>query len=221
MRKIVLLHTVRSVYETFEHSLREYLPFEVEIHNMVDEFLANGPALNNGTFTKNDYTRLVYDMLSAQSAHPDVIVVTCSSLTPYVTQLRSIISTPIIAIDDEMCRQAVSLGSDICVLATAESTVKPTVSKITEEAQKAGKDVNISSYCAPDAIVALKKGDIETHDRLLLELAKSKVKDFDVVVLSQASMAAMRENIEKEVSVQTLSSPLMCMKAVKEFLEDM
>ncbi len=219
MKKIVLLHTVRSVYETFESSLRSYLPFEVELHNIVDEYLANSPALHGGEFSKKDYQRLLYDMLSAQMADPDLIVVTCSSLTPYVATLRTIIETPIIAIDDEMCREAVKRGSSICVLATAESTVKPTVSKIESEGRAAGKEISISSFCEPRAIVALKRGDRKTHDELLLALAKEHAKNFDVIVLSQASMALMSDTIEQTLSTVTLSSPSLCMKAIQDFLE--
>lgn len=52
MRRIALVHTVKSVYDTFEGQLREALGDgfgELKIHNLMDDFLANDPA-DTGVF---------------------------------------------------------------------------------------------------------------------------------------------------------------------------
>ena len=43
MKSIALIHTVKSVASGFDDSLRNYLGYEVKIHNLWDDFLANNP----------------------------------------------------------------------------------------------------------------------------------------------------------------------------------
>ena len=43
MKSIALIHTVKSGAAGFDDSLRNYLGYEVKIHNLWDDFLANNP----------------------------------------------------------------------------------------------------------------------------------------------------------------------------------
>ncbi|MGN1189489.1 MAG: hypothetical protein ACI4SL_03740, partial [Candidatus Ornithospirochaeta sp.] len=72
------------------------------------------------------------------------------------------------------------------------------------------------SSLRPDAMDALKSGDVKEHDRILAEEAL-KYKDVDVVVLAQASMASAKESVEKEGSWTVLTSPESCIAEVKAF----
>ena len=98
---------------------------DIKVYNIVDEFLVADP-IERGFFTIENRMRLMHDLQSAQLTGSDLIVVTCSTLTPHVVAARPFFSTPIIAVDDAMCTLAVKEGSNIMVLATAESTVGPT-----------------------------------------------------------------------------------------------
>ncbi len=218
MKHIIIIHTVKSVYETFPVDLKNALGSDVLIDNIVDEVLANDPARRGGEFTASSLKRLYMLMMSAEEAAPDLIVVTCSTLSPYIDRLREFISVPVMAIDDAMCSQAAESGKRICVLATAQSALPPAVDKTKTFAGKLGKEVTIDGFCNPDAIAALKNGDRETHDRLLLELS-DKGKGYDVIVLAQASMALMREEVESFTGVKTLSSPQTCIAAVSKAME--
>jgi len=219
MKKIMLLHTVKSVFETFGPELSKVLGPEVIIDNMLDTFLADDPARHNGEFSTANKLRLVHDLESAQLAEPDAIVVTCSSLSPYLPSLRPFFSTPILSIDDAMCRNALDRGRKISVLATAASALSPALWKLKMMAQERGVDLDLQSFCNPDAIAALKAGDKGTHDRLLLEMADKVSKDADSIVLAQASMADMREQVEKRTGICTLASPELCYQEVRDFLK--
>jgi Asp/Glu/hydantoin racemase len=218
MKRIVLLHTVKSVYETFGDDLRKLLGPDVIINNILDDFLADDAARRGGVFTTNNKLRLMHDLENAQMASPDVIVVTCSTLSPYIPDLRQFFTTPIISIDDALCRDAVHFGKKIAVLATAQSALQPVIDKIRNEARRQGNDVVISGACDPDAIAALKAGDRKTHDMLLLKLA-SRVTDADIIVLSQASMALMQNQVEALTGIKTISSPSLCQLEVKDWFD--
>jgi Asp/Glu/hydantoin racemase len=211
MKRIVLIHTVKSVYETFEKDLREVIG-DIKVYNMLDDFLV-ADSIERGVFSVGNRMRLMHDLQSAQLTGSDLIVVTCSTLTPHVVAARPFFTTPIIAIDDAMCTLAVAQGNKITVLATAESTVTPTLKKLEEEAALQNKEVFLSSLCCPEALVDLKAGQKEKHDKLVLDMAR-QVKDSDTIVLAQASMAHLQALVQTQTKIVTLSSPLLCIQEI-------
>lgn len=221
MKKVMLLHTVKSVFETFGPELSAVLGTDVIIDNMLDTFLADDPARHGGVFSTENKLRLVHDLESAQLADPDVIVVTCSSLSPYIPALRPFFKVPIIAVDDAMCNAALDKGNKIAVLATAASALEPALWKLNKFATERGVKADLQSFCNPDAIAALKKGDRSTHDRLLLEMAEKVDTNCNAIVLAQASMAQMKDEVEKLTKISTFASPALCQAEVKRFLESL
>ena len=217
MKSIALLHTVQSVADSFGKNLQDYLSKEVVIRNLWDDYLANNPQ-EVGEFTKNNRTRLFMDMKSLEMTEPDLIAVTCSTLTPVVEMIRPFIKVPVIAIDDAMGKKAAKEGSNILVMATAESTLEPTVSKIQREADAMSKSVVIRKLAVTEAFGALKAMEMERHDQILKEAAKD-IKGYDCIVLAQASMAHLESAIAEITGCQVLSSPGLCMKEIKDTLE--
>lgn len=219
MKKIALIHTVKPVVVSFDQQLREFLNEKVEIYNLWDSFLADNPN-EIGTFTINNRNRLYNDIRSAEMTDCDVIVVTCSTLTPTVGLIRPFIEKPLIAIDDAMGRKAVQMGTKIMAYASAASTEGPMQAKLQEEAGRAGKTISVDFRSNKEAFLAMKQMDMETHDRILLKGAKD-IKGYDVIVLTQASMAHLTEQISKITGIPTLSSPKLCMQEVKDTLNQL
>ncbi|MGI5174353.1 aspartate/glutamate racemase family protein [Treponema sp. OMZ 840] len=217
MKKIMLLHTVKTVYESFGAQLKELVKEDIILNNILDDFLADDPARNEGVFSKNNRLRLHKDLESAQLAEPDLIVVTCSTLSPYIPELRTYFTTPIMAIDDAMCEEALKKGDTVAVLATAVSAVTPIVQKLESMGQMQGRNLKVVSYCNPEAIAALKSGDKKTHDTLVLEMAQ-KVKNADVIVFAQASTAHMADQIIAVTGIPALASPRLCQQKIADFL---
>lgn len=215
MKRITLLHTVKSIYNSFPKMLEDAFGEKLEITNIVDEILISNTQ-KKGSFTQWNMDRLLSDMKVAEEEDSDVLVVTCSSLSPYAIELSSKLNKKVITIDNAMCRMAAEQGSRILVLATASTTVDPTVNKIHQELAKLGKSAEVVSSLRTDAMDALKKGDVETHDRILSEEA-SKFQGCDLVVLAQASMATAKEKVSKLKNWTVLTSPESCISEVKEF----
>lgn len=219
MKTIALIHTVKSVAVNFDKEIHDDLSEPVKIYNLLDDFLALHPN-EVGVFTPQNKARFYNDLQNAQWTGADLIVVTCSSLTPMVEELRPLFPIPIMAMDDAMGEKAVEVGRRIFVLATAESTVKPTKAKLTKEALKIGKSINVESKVIKEAFLALKNQEMERHDALVLEVAKD-IKEVDVIVLAQASMAHLEEQIARETGIVVLSSPKLCLTALKKKLIDL
>ena len=219
MKRVACIHTVYSVISDFTGQLRAALGDDVKIHTLYDDFLATDPA-DTGKFSAINHQRLRLDMQAQALTGADMIVVSCSTLSPSVRLLRPEFNVPVVAIDDAMVREAVQKGCRIGLLATANSTVKPSHSALLSAAQAAGKDVDIQIICDEDAIRALKSGDKATHDRMVLEMA-GRFKDRDVIVLAQASIAHMEQKVQEATGIPTLSSPSRCVAEIKGILEAM
>ena len=110
--------------DTFEAKLRAGVSQDIKVYNMLDEFLAKNPN-EIGEFTIENRNRLLNDVKTAEMTGADVIVTTCSTLTPVIEMIRPFIKAPVIAIDDAMAKKCVTFGPKVLVMATAESTIEP------------------------------------------------------------------------------------------------
>ena len=221
MKRIACIDTVYSVIDSFNQQLREGIPGDSLIHTMYDDFLATDPAPGqSGKFTPINHQRLRLDMQAQALTGADIIVVTCSTLSPSVRLLRGEFNVPVVAIDDAMVNEAVAIGTKIGLMATAKSTVEPSTSAIRAAAEAAGKEIDLKVLYNEDAILALKSGDPATHDRLVLEMA-DQLKDRDVIVLAQASNAYMEQAVAERSGVKTLSSPSRCIAQLRKMMEEL
>jgi len=218
MRRVAIIYTVRPVLETFTQQLSALLPFEVTYHHLYDDFLASDPQ-EKGKFTPQNLNRLFNDLKNCELTGAELIITTCSTLTPAIQSLRPFFSTPIVAIDDAMCMEAVKRGPAVTVLATARSTIKPTVSHIQEYAAVAGVPVTLTSSDDEIAYEAMKRGDLATHDQRVLERVRN-IEGSDVIVLAQASMAHLAVQCEEIAGIPVLASTPLCLASVAAMLRE-
>lgn len=217
MKSIALIHTVKTVASSFDQTLKDYVGEEVKVHNLWDDFLANNPN-EVGEFTIENRNRLFNDIKAAEMTGADMIVVTCSTLTPTVNLIRPFIKVPLIAIDDAMGRKAVTYGDKILVLASAGSTEIPMRDKLNAEAAALGRTVEIDFIANAEAFRAMKAVQMDVHDAIFLKMAE-EFTGYDCIVLAQASMAHLDKQIEAICKIPVLSSPTLCLEQVKETLK--
>ena len=84
------------------------------------------------------------------------------------------------------------------------------------ELDRIGKKAVLNSSLRTDAMDALKRDDVNEHNRILSEEA-GKYLDADIVVLAQASMAPAKESVERIKDWVVLTSPESCVEEVKAF----
>ena len=218
MKQVALVHTVRPVLESFPTLLRQTVETELKMYNLLDEFLASNPA-EIGYFSIANRNRLFNDIKSAELTGADIIVVTCSTLTPTVEMIRPFVSVPIVAIDDAMTEEAVRIAKKIKVVATAMSTLEPTIAKLNKEAQKIGAEITVDAEDNLPAYTAMRSTDMATHDRLVLKMIEEST-GYDAIVLAQASMAHLQEQAQAIAGVPVLASPTLCCLQVKRLLQE-
>ena len=216
-KMLVLIHTLPLVLSVFDRLGAELLPEVTRMH-LLDEPLLER-VKQRGHLAAEDSERLRQHAALAEEIGAGAVLVTCSTISPSVADMRSMVSIPVLTIDEAMIEQAVSAGPNIGVVATAATTLEPTRQMLLTRAQEAGKDIRVKLVLVEEALPALVQGDAATHDRLVKESVLAIMPQVEVVVLAQASMARVLDTIaEGGRTVPVLSSPHLALGRVKTVL---
>ena len=215
-KKIVLLQTSMVSFTVFNQLFLEIIP-EAELSNLIDEDLL--ATLNiNKRITESIIQRICMYAVFAEANGADLIFSQCSSTRKAIVCARKMVKIPVVMVDDGMTEKAVSIGSNIGVVATAAATLEPTGIDLNEVAYKTGKKIIIKNYLADGALdILMKERNQKKHDQLVLELINSASKENDVVILAQGSMITL-EPILKKTRVPVLTSPRLGVEYVRNAL---
>ena len=216
-QQVVFIHTVQPLLPVFAQLGAELLP-GVKLHHILDEPLIER-VRRRGVLAPEDAARVAAHVEAAAHIGADAVLITCSTISPCVDDVRPTAPLPVLKIDEAMIAEAVRLGYKIGVAATAATTLEPTRSLLEEAAARAGKAIEVELVFVDAALPALLAGDAATHDRLLKAEVLALAERSDVVVLAQASMARVLAVIpEAARPVPILSSPHLALAQVRGLL---
>ena len=214
MKRIILIHTVRPMYLTFEERVRKALKSEVRIDNILDTCFANNMDKNNNR------NRLLATVKCAEMANPDVIAVICSTLSLYIKEIEPFASVPLIGIDDRLGDEAFKYGDRIMVLASAQSPVEPVTRLLQRAAARLGRNnAVVDSIFDERGFYAMAKGDMETHDKVMIEVGKT-IKGYDAIVLAQGSAEGIAEPLMAATGLPVATAPKLCIQNIQEIIDD-
>ena len=201
-----LIHTSATLVPVFQQLCNEYLP-GVQVFNIVDDSLIKN-VIKCGELRPDNARRVVNYVGSAEAAGADYIMVTCSSIGAAVEASAALTKVPVLRVDQPMADQAVQTGKRIGVIATLPTTLGPTSDLVRRRAAAAGKEIELTSVLCEGAFDALMSGDAATHDAMVAGALKDLVKQVDVVLLAQASMARVVDTLDQaDKQVPILASP--------------
>jgi len=198
--------------------MSESMP-DIPNFHIVDDSLIQD-LLQAEKFTPSILKRLSAQISMAKEAGADVIMVTCSSIAPGVDFAKKLVDIPVMKIDEPMAELSVESANTIGVLATAKTTLVPSVDLINQVAKKKGKPVKVKSKLISEAFDFFLQGDMENHDRLVRKAGLELAQQSDVLVLAQASMSHLAAEIEKASGTKTLTSPQIAMDALKKMVNE-
>ncbi len=214
-RKLALLHTSPVLAPLFSALCAQWLP-EVQIFHAVDESLIKN-TIQAGRLNKTTVRRLVTLIGSALEGGADGVLVTCSSVGPAVDIAQQLFDAPVLRVDAPMARAAVRQGRRIGVLATLRTTLEPTSALVRSAALEANRQVDVIECLCEGAFEAVLSGDTATHDRLVSAALTERMREVDVIVLAQASMARVVAALPAgAVQAPVLSSPESGVRQVRE-----
>lgn len=216
---LALIHTSPTLTPLFRNLCAAEMP-DVEVFHMVDESLIQD-TIRAGRLRGVTIRRLIGQIASAEAAGADAVMVTCSSIGPGVSVAQALFDFPVIRIDEAMAEEAVKRGRRIGVAATLRTTLEPTIELLKAKAAQNGRAIDVVESLSDGAFEAVLSGDVTTHDRILVERLVQDLHDVDLIVLAQASMARVVDEMPTGVlQVPVLSSPELAVRRAKEILRN-
>ena len=214
--KVAFIHTSHVLIPTFAGLAKEFLP-SAEIFHMTDESLIRN-TISAQRLTPVTTRRLSAMIGSAHEGGATAVMVTCSSIGPAVEVARSLYDFPIFRIDEALAETAVSIGQRIWIAATLSTTLEPTLALLRTTAERASKTVELVPALFDGAFQAVLAGDTERHDAMVAKGLIDLREQADVVVLAQASMARVVQQLPRNGGCPILSSPELAVRRMREVL---
>ena len=201
---IGLIHSTRLVVDPVHRVVASQCP-DAEIINIVDE------GILKVLFGLGEINERITDWLgrlvdSAVGTGADMAVLSCSSLSPAVNDVREKVSIPFLKIDEPMAEQAVRTTDRIGLVATNHTTPKPSTMLIEEVARRFGKKVTVVPRVQADAFLKLNDGDIDGHDNVVVQAVEELLQETDVVLLAQISIARVKDKMDEKTKARVYSS---------------
>ena len=214
VHKFGMVHTSAKHVSTFAQLVEELMP-GTEIIHMVDEGLLKD-IIREGDLNAKRITRLATLASFAVDSGAEAVTLTCSTASPGVEKARDSIEVPFLKVGEEMADRAVELGRRIGVVATLHTTIAPTSDLIRQHSAIQDTPAHIETFLCPGAFEAFGAGDTEKHDRIVIETLKEVMVRVDVIVLAQASMVSVLDNLpDEEQVVPILSSPRLAVERLR------
>lgn len=157
--------------------------------------------------------RIAAHVTGLESRGATAVLITCSSIGEVTEAMSESASVPLVRVDLAMATSAVAatpVQGTIVVVATLASTVGPTTRLVERAASET--EVTVRSRVVADAVAKRDAGDQAGHDALVADAVEQALRDGDVVVLAQASMAGALRSPDARV----LSSPESAVDALLE-----
>ena len=210
MTRIGFLHTAEVHAETFAQLLHQEDPSATAVH-VVDPTLLTD-AMDRGGVDENLMQRVAMRLGELEQQRVDLILCTCSTIGAEAEMVGSSQTVAVRRIDRAMADEAVRAGSRLAVVAAVESTLLPTRRLIDDAAENAGVPPTIHDVLVADAWSLFQAGDINGYlDRITDEITRVSPQ-FDVIVLAQASMAAVADRLT-HLPCRVLASPALGVRA--------
>ena len=211
MPTLALVHTSPMLAPLFTELTGRIIP-DARVLHFVDESLIKN-TIASGYLEKSTMRRVIALIGSSFDAGADVALVTCSSIGPAVDMAAQLYDQPVLRVDRPMAEKAVESGRRIGVAATLSTTLQPTVDLVRTVAAERGTDIEIVEQLCEGAFDAVMAGDGDTHDRIVGEGLTIGLQGVDAIVLAQASMARVVDNLPAEnKKIPILSSPRLAIE---------
>lgn len=215
-KKIAVIHTSFVSVDALKALFREIIP-EALVINIVDDSLLP-EVMANGSITPNVVERICAYALQAQGMGVDLIFNQCSSVGEAVDIARNMLRIPYVKVDEEMAETAVRVGKKIVVVSTVASTMGPSKRLVERAAEQSRKNVEISECLVDGALdILLKEGNVEKHNKLVLQAIEKVASQNDVVVLAQGSMTVLLPHLA-HINTPILTSPRLGVQRAKRLL---
>ena len=216
MKKVYIIQTSLVSQVELNALFAELVP-DAKVHNLVDDSLLYD-VMQNGGITPKVIARMCAYVQAAADNGADLIFNQCSSVGEAADIAAQLVAVPVLKVDSPMAERAVELGARIGVVATGQSTMKPSCNLIRAKAAEAGKSVEIVEYLVDGALtVLLKENNRAKHNAMVLDSVKRAEAECDVIVLAQGCKTVLLPELT-DIKKPVLTSPRLGVERARKML---
>lgn len=198
---LAFLHTAAVHEHSFAALCNEIAP-ALKVRHVVDESLL-ADAREHG-ITARLAAKVEDAVIGAAATGAAVVVCTCSTIGGLAEATNTAGRFIGMRVDRPMADVAVSIGGRILVMAALASTLEPTRRLLQCSAQSANVHIELVESLVEDAWAFFERGERDQYHALVADAVQDGLETADVIVLAQASMAAVAERFS------TASTPILC-----------
>ncbi len=146
------------------------------------------------------------------------ILFTCSAFAPAIDAVKPHLPIPVFRPNEAAFEAAMAIGNRIGIVVSFGPSADSLRSELLAMAAAAGRRIEAVVAVADGALAALKCGDGDGHDDRVVQAA-GRLRDCDVVVLGQFSMARAQARVQPLLTVPVLTTPGAAVEALRRLTE--
>jgi len=202
-KRIAFLHSTSVVVDPVKRAALA-LTGDYEFYHIVDESLLGLLARSGGIkpAVVNVMRRIA---LNCQEAGMDMMLCTCSSLSPVIDYVAGDIGIPLLKIDRIMFERAVAAYDAIGVVMTNPTTRQATSDTFNQACADLGRHPQLFVHLCQGAFELINAGDAEGHDREVAAAVCRIAPQVECVILAQISMARIKSQLPESVRNKAIS----------------
>ena len=221
--RIALIHATALAMEPVQSAFARHWP-EARCMNLLDDSLSVDRAQAGGL--KPDMTQRFVD-LAAYSVRTgcQAILFTCSAFGPAIESAGQATGLPTLKPNEAMFEDALNAGLSLGrpvrlgLIATFEASIASMSEELQAMAQQRGLQIDVRTQFVPEAMQDLAQGRADEHHRKIASAAHA-LRDCDVVMLAQFSMAAAQPAVQAGLACPVLSSPDCAVLALRKIMKN-
>lgn len=215
--RIVLFHATPVAMDPVKAAMAELWP-EAEPVNLLDDGLTIDRAKEGPQMSEALIERFVDFGRYARRIGADGILITCSAFGPAIDRMAAELPLPVLKPNEAMFRAAIAAGRRIGMLATFAPAVPTMEEEFRQFTGEAGTDTTLETIVVPDAIDALRKGDVAIHNRLVAEFAP-RLAEHDAIMLAHFSTSRAAADVRRAVNRPVFTAPEAAVMRMKSLVE--
>ncbi len=218
--RIALIHATALAVEPIAAAFERHWP-QAQRMNLLDDSLSVDLA-QAGSLQPAMVRRFVDLARYARRTGCDGILFTCSAFGPAIEAAAAAVDVPTFKPNEAMFDQALARcreGGTLGLVATFEPSLAPMAAELMDKARQGGSRVTLRTAFAPEAMQDLAQGRAAQHHQKIAAAARD-LRDCDVVMLAQFSMAAAAPEVQAELACPVLSSPDCAVLALRKRITD-
>lgn len=215
--RIVAIHALAASMQPARAAFARCWP-EATVHDLLDSALLDDSFA--GLCAPSDTKRRIAALLrfaidSAPDQAPTIgIVFTCSAFGAAIEQVRGSCAVPILPPTEAAIVQSLRYGDRLAAIVTTATAIEDLASDFARIKRLIRPGAAIDIRVAPNALAALRSGDMEAHDAAISDTAET-FGEADALLLPQFSMSPVRSRLQDEMSIPVITSPEAAVRALR------